>query len=89
MDLWGFSHSIFLKFEVLARGICLVPGGAATCSEGFFLFFSESSPGSTEAAMLPKQTRGTFRKHITKPSEQVAAPPSTCSLSTFYRLVHV
>ena len=26
--------------------------------------------------MLPKQARGTFRKHITKPSEQVAAPPS-------------
>ena len=27
--------------------------------------------------MLPKQARGTFRKHITKPSEQVATPPST------------
>ena len=26
--------------------------------------------------MLPKQARGTFRKHITKPPEQVAAPPS-------------
>ena len=26
--------------------------------------------------MLPKQARGTFRKQITKPSEQVAAPPS-------------
>ena len=24
--------------------------------------------------MLPKQARGTFRKHIKKPSEQVAAP---------------
>ena len=27
--------------------------------------------------MLPKQVRGTDRKHITKPAEQVAAPPST------------
>ena len=25
--------------------------------------------------MLPKQARGTFRKNVTKPSEQVAAPP--------------
>ena len=30
--------------------------------------------------MQPKQARGTFRKRITKPSEQVAAPPSTSSL---------
>ena len=33
--------------------------------------------GYTAAAMLPKQARGALRKHITKPSEQVAAPPST------------
>ena len=33
--------------------------------------------GYSAAAMLPKQARGTLRKHITKPSEQVAAPPST------------
>ena len=33
--------------------------------------------GCTAAAMLPKQARGTFKKHITKPLEQVAAPPST------------
>ena len=33
--------------------------------------------GFTAAAMLPKQARGTLGKHITKPSEQVAAPPST------------
>ena len=32
--------------------------------------------GCIAAAMLPKQARGTFIKHITKPSEQVAAPPS-------------
>ena len=33
--------------------------------------------GCTAAAMLPKKARGTFRKHVTKPSEHVAAPPST------------
>ena len=32
--------------------------------------------GCTAAAMLPKKARGTFRKHISKPSEQVAALPS-------------
>ena len=30
--------------------------------------------GYTAAAMPPKQARGTFSKHIAKPSEQVAAP---------------
>ena len=35
------------------------------------------------AVMLPKQARGTFRKHVTKPSEQVAAPLSILSLSRF------
>ena len=40
------------------------------------------NPGAVAAArrdavaMLPKQTMVTFRKHITEPSEQVAAPPS-------------
>ena len=29
----------------------------------------------TAVSMLPKQAGGTFRKHITKPSEQVDAPP--------------
>ena len=33
--------------------------------------------GCTAAAMLPEQARGSFRKPIKKPSEQVAAPPST------------
>ena len=27
--------------------------------------------------MLPKEARGTFKKHVTKRLEQVAAPPST------------
>ena len=35
--------------------------------------------------MLPKQARVTFRKHITKPSEQVAAPPSS-KVATKYPL---
>ena len=33
--------------------------------------------------MVPKQARGTFRKHITKPSEQVAAPTSTVTESQY------
>ena len=56
-----------------------VPGGVATCSRRFCLLFSERGCWAvpcTPAAMLPKQAMGTFRKHITKPSEQVAAPPS-------------
>ena len=54
-------------------------GGAATCSEGFVKFFLRVPRllGCTAAAMLPKQAKGTFRTHITKHSEQVAAPPST------------
>ena len=34
--------------------------------------------GCTAVAMLPKEARGTLGKHITKPSEQVAAPPVVC-----------
>ena len=54
----------------------------------FCKLFSESSPGSwavpqSAAAMQPKQARGTFRKHITKPSEQEAAQPSTYYLASF------
>ena len=45
----------------------------------FCFLFSESSPGCWAVLRLPccpiKQARGTFRKHVTKPSEQVAAPP--------------
>ena len=45
-----------------------VLGGAATCSEGFVKCFLRVPRvlGCTAAAMLPKQTRETFRKHITK-----------------------
>ena len=53
-----------------------VPSCIGWGSHLFRRFFSESSPGITAAAMLPKQSKGTFRKHIKKPSEQVAAPPS-------------
>ena len=59
-----------------------LPGGAATCSEGFencFLIVPRLL-GCTAAAMLIKQARITFRKHVTKPSEQVATPPNTCHL---------
>ena len=41
----------------------------------FTLFFPRLL-GCSVAAMLPKQARETFRKHIAKSSEQVAAPPS-------------
>ena len=41
-------------------------------SEGF-----HRQLGCTAAVMLHKQARWTFRKHITKPSEQVAAPDCT------------
>ena len=55
-----------------------IPGGAATCSEVFIKCFLRAPRllGCTAAAMLPKQARGTFRKHVTKPLEQVAAPPN-------------
>ena len=42
--------------------------------------FSESFTGRwavLQAAMLPKQARGTFIKHIAKLLEQVAAPDCT------------
>ena len=53
-----------------------VLGGAATFSEGFVKCFPivPRLLGCTAAAMLPKQARGTSRKHITKPSEQVSRP---------------
>ena len=50
----------------------------------FCNMFSESSPrqlGRTAAAMLPKQGRGTSRKHVKKPFTQPAAPD--CSLNVF------
>ena len=55
-------------------------GGAATCSEGFvicFLKVSLACLGSMAAAVQPT-ARGTLclRKQFTKPTEQVAAPPS-------------
>ena len=61
-------------------------GGAATCSEGFVKCFLRVPRllGCTAAAMLPKQATGAFRKHITKPLEQVAAPPSIEEYLTFH-----
>ena len=47
--------------------------------------FSESSPGCSATAMLPQQARGTFRKHTTKPLEQVAAPSGRYALNEVKR----
>ena len=64
--------------------------GAATCSEGFlicFLKLSLAGLGSMADAVQPNSL-GTLRKHVTKPSEQVAASPSRlwgiCSVVGFY-----
>ena len=45
-----------------------------------FIFFSEFPRllGCTAAGMLPKQARGTFRKHITKHLEHVPPHPVYC-----------
>ena len=54
-------------------------GGAATCSEGFvtcFLKVPLACLGGMEAAVEPNSL-GSLRKHFTKLSEQVAAPPDT------------
>ena len=56
-----------------------VLGGAATCSEGFvtcFLKVPLACLGGMEAAVEPNSL-GSLRKHFTKLSEQVAAPPDT------------
>ena len=64
-----------------AKGLSL-QSGAASCRRGFvFYVFWEFHRllGCTAAAMLPKQARGTFRKHKTKPFLQVAVPDCTLS----------
>ena len=48
--------------------------GAATCERGFVKCFPRVPQAVTAAAMLPKQARGTFRKHVTQPHTQVGAP---------------
>ena len=61
-------------------------GGVVTCSEGFEIFFLKVSLpclGSMAAAVQPNNL-GTLRKHFTKPSEQVAAPPGSAA-STDWR----
>ena len=54
-----------------ARQVETLPGKAATCSEGIVKCFLRVPRllGCTAAAILPKQARETFRKHIMKPSE--------------------
>ena len=52
-------------------------GGAVTCSEGFVTVFLKvplACLGSMAAA-VQHNSLGTLRKHFTKLSEQVAAPP--------------
>ena len=70
----GMSLHTFLPFSEKD-----IPGGAVTCSEGFVYFF-ESSPGCWAVLQLPccpSKTRGTFRKHNAKSSEQISAPDCT------------
>ena len=55
-----------------------VPGGSATCFEGFVVSFLKvplACLGSMAAEVQPNSL-GTLGKHFTKPSEQVATPPS-------------
>ena len=56
-----------------------VPGGAAIFFEGFVNTFLKvpQAIGQYCSCHAAQQARGTFRKHISKPSEQVAAPPSS------------
>ena len=54
--------------------VCLILGGAATCSEGFLICFLKvpfDCFGSMAAAVMPGELSEK------KPSEQVAAPPDT------------
>ena len=56
-----------------------VLGGAATCSKGFVICFLKvplACLGSMSVTVQPNSL-GTLRKHFTKLSEQVAAPPGT------------
>ena len=72
-------HNYHLRLTRIDFLACDILVGAATCSEGFvicFLKVSLACLGSMAAAVQPKAW-GTLRKQFTKPSEQVAAPPST------------
>ena len=60
----------------------LALGGAATCSKGFvacFLYVPLACLGSMAAAVQPNSL-GTLKKQFTKPSVQVAAPPTVVVL---------
>ena len=85
----GFIFPCIINFKIF-HSISLFSTGCRWCRHlfrRFCKFFSESFPGCwafTAAAMLPKQAWGTLGKHITKPSEQVAAPPSMSVYENIY-----
>ena len=64
--------SIYLLLTMNEEVCHILQSGAAGYVKGFWEFHRQL--GWTAAAMLPKQARRTHRKHLTKPSEQVAAP---------------
>ena len=73
-----FPNFVLCQKSKLSFGRTLLVG-AATCSEGFvicFLKVPHAYLGSMAAAVQPNSLE-TLRKHFTKPSEQVAAPPSS------------
>ena len=64
----GVVHFLGIFCKYSARFPChgrSILGGVATCSEGFVKCFLRVPRllGCTAAAVLPKQARGTFRKH--------------------------
>ena len=56
-----------------------LPGGVATCSEGFVISFLKVPllAWATWQLKCSPTACGTLRKQFTKPSEQVTAPPSS------------
>ena len=66
IGIWPNCQTTQPRWDILYwSGQELIPGGSATCSEGFVNCFLRVPRllGWTAAAMMPKQARGTFRKH--------------------------
>ena len=98
VTLFGRPSTVTVGWEGLYVSFGLMGGINMVCCVGtvwcgrlskmFCNMFSESSTGSwAAAAMLPKQARGTSRKHVTKPFTQPAAPD--CSALKESRFVAV